>query len=95
VAGRRALPEHDHAAEALQVAAGLVAPALLDELEELGPFAELGLVLQERLDLQLDDVCDVNVEVGLVVAPDVDLLDVVRLQALSRCSGNSAVAAAG
>src|SRR5438270_70182 len=55
--------------------------ALLDGFLQLAPIADLALVLFEGIDLQVDGVADVDPDVGLVRAAQIDLLDLMRFQA--------------
>jgi len=77
------LAGEDDAVEAFVVATVGVTPAGADVIgEAFRALAELGVVFEEGFDFDVEDVGDVDSEVGVVVAPEVDLADVVGFEAV-------------
>src|SRR5690606_32366730 len=70
-----ALTEEHDAAETLEVAPVGLAPVLAHLLDKAALGVELALMGEQRRDLVLDDSADVDVEVGHVRAPEVELAD--------------------
>src|SRR5207245_10788810 len=68
---------------------GLLGRPLTDCLLQFGPLADLALMLAERFELQVDGLADVNPDIGLVRAGQVDLPHVVRLQSLVKKLGQN------
>lgn len=81
------------AAEPFEVAAVVVAPPFARERSEILLLAELGDVGGERVDLEVDQVGDIDIEVGVVGVPEEDFAHLVRFEAGGKVSGEVEVVA--
>src|SRR5438309_1941713 len=59
---------------------GLLSRPFADSLLQFGPLADLALVFPQGCDLEVDGLTDINPDIGLVRAGQVDLFDFVWLE---------------